>query len=132
MKRRHDWAARLHEVIEAHQSREFAWGENDCCLFASRCVDAMQGNAITYLIRERYHDEATAVRFIAEYGGLAEAVSRYMGDPTNQRATRGDVVLIDGGEGDALGICLGAKVVAMGPTGLRYVPRAEIKTVWKV
>jgi hypothetical protein len=59
-------------------------------------------------------------------------VSRYMGGPTNQRATRGDVVLIDGGEGDALGICLGSNVVAMGPKGLRYVPRAEIKLVWKV
>jgi hypothetical protein len=132
MSRRHDWASRLYGVIDAHKSREFAWGENDCCLFASRCVDAMTTNAITYLIRERYHDERTALKFMAEYGGLAGAVSRYMGDPTNQRATRGDVVLIDGGEGDALGICLGSNVVAMGPKGLRYVPRAEIKLVWKV
>jgi hypothetical protein len=130
--RRHDWAARLHEVIEAHKGRSFAWGGNDCCLFVARCVDAMTTNALAYLIRERYHDHASALRFMAEHGGLAGAVSRYLGDPSSERATRGDVVLIDGGEGDALGICLGAKVVAMGPEGVRYVPRAEIKMVWRV
>lgn len=130
--RRHDWAARLHEVIDAHKAREFVWGGADCCLFAARCVDAMTTNAIAYLIRDRYHDERSALKFIAEYGGLAGAVSRYMGDPSDKRAVRGDVVLIDGGEGDALGVCLGAKVVAMGPDGLRYVPRSEIKMVWSV
>jgi hypothetical protein len=130
--KRHDWTSRLFAVIEAHKSRPFVWGESDCCLFVARCIDAMTDNALAYLIRERYHDETSALRFIAEYGSLAAAVSRYLGDPVPRRAVRGDAVLFDGGEGDAVGICMGAKVVAMGPTGLRYVPRSEIKAVWPV
>jgi hypothetical protein len=130
--RRHDWAARLCDVIAAHKDREFAWGESDCCLFVARCIDAMTDNALAYLIREQYRDEASALRFIATHGSLQAAVSRYLGDASVGRAVRGDAVLIEGGEGDAVGICLGTQVVAMGPKGLRYVSRTEIKAVWKV
>jgi hypothetical protein len=130
VKRHHQWSSRMYAVIEAHRHLPFEWGVNDCCLFVSRAYDAMTDSAVTYLIRERYHDHASALRFIAEYGSLEAAVSRYLGDPSTDRAVRGDPVLIDGGEGYALGLCIGSKVVAMGPSGLRELPRSSILKVW--
>jgi hypothetical protein len=128
--KRHDWAARLYDVITDHSTREFAWGEADCCLFVARAVDAMQDTNLEAQLQSQYTDERSALTMIVIHGGLEQAVTSFLGEPTSLRAVRGDVVLIDGGEGDALGICMGSQVVAMGPAGLRNVPRAEIRKVW--
>lgn len=131
--KRPDWAARMHEVIDAHKGQPFVWGERDCCLFGARVHDAIYGTEIEAEVRAEYSDEASAIRYIAKHGGLCEAVSHHLGPPSNARAVRGDLVLFEGGEGDAVGVCIGSKVVAMGPNGLRYVHReaANIKAVWQ-
>jgi len=128
--KRHDWAARLYDVIEAHAERTFVWGSDDCCLFVARGIDAMRDSEIEAGLRDLYTDERSAMKLIASHGGLAGAVSAVLGEMQQVRAVRGDAVLIDGGDGDALGICLGPQVVAMGPSGLRMVPRSEIRGVW--
>lgn len=128
--KRPDWSSRLFGVIEEHRNRPFAWSADYCALFVARCVDAMTDSDIELSLLAQY-DEGSAKRFAAR-GDLASAVTEYLGQPVEGRAVRGDVVLVDGGEGAALGICLGSKVVAMGASGLRYLPRAEIKLRWVV
>jgi hypothetical protein len=131
--RRNDWASRMHGVIAEHRSRRFVWGADDCCFFVARVIDAMTDSTIEAQLYELYGDEGGAKRFIAQHGGMREAVSSILGSESDQRATRGDAVLIeDGNGGYALGICLGSKVVAMGPTGLREVPRVKDMPAWKV
>lgn len=129
--RRHDWASSMHAAMADHQGRQFAWGINDCCLFVARTVDAMTGSTLAQQLAAAYSDEASALALIASHGGLAEAVSAFLGPPVAERATRGDVALIEGGEGLAVGICIGSTVVAMGKTGLMSVPRSAILKVWK-
>lgn len=128
---RHDWSSRLFDVIEAHRTRAFEWGKNDCCLFVARCIDAMTDSQLESSLASRYSDEVSALQFIRDSGGLQSAVSSYLGEPAQGRATRGDVVLIDGGQGDAVGVSLGSKTIAMGPTGL-MVLRTAVKAVWRV
>lgn len=130
--RYHDWVEKLLEVMADHERREFVWGQDDCCLFVARCIDAMTGSEVETAIAAEYDDEPSALRLIAKHGGLAGAVIHFLGEPVEVYAGRGDVVLIDGGEGDALGICLGSHIIAMGPDGLRRVPRKEILKVWRV
>ncbi len=129
--KRFDWASRMYDVIAAHQGKEFAWGDNDCCLFVARAVDAMTDSSLELALSQAYWDEPSALAFIAVSGDLETAVSDYLGPSTKDRATRGDVVLVDGGLGDALGICTGKSVVCMGPKGLRELSRDEIKAVWR-
>ena len=129
--RRHDWADRMFSVIDAHQSVSFEWGVNDCCLFATRVIDAMTDGDIAEQILTRYHDEPTGKALIAEYGSLQAVTTHYYGEPSSERPTRGDLVLVDGGLGDALGICVGGYVLCMGPDGLRKLPRSEIRACWK-
>lgn len=130
--RQHDWVERLIDVIAAHESRAFEWGKDDCCLFVARAVDAMTGSDLEARLNSEYDDEYSALRLIATHGDLAGAVSHFLGQPADTYAGRGDVVLLAGGEGDALGICIGPHIVAMGPDGLRRLPRGEIKAVWRV
>lgn len=132
--KRYDWTTRLYGVVEEHRARTFEWGRNDCCLFVARAVDAMTAWELEQQIGSQYSDEASALRLIAAHGGLAGAVSAFMGEGNAGRATRGDVVLFDGGEGEALGICLGKSIAAMGQDGLRFVERADaaITFIWPV
>lgn len=127
--KRPDWSSRLFAVIEAHRHRSFAWGSDDCGLFASRCYDAMHGTDIEERLLAEYAEEG-AQRLVARRS-MAELVTAYIGEPVNARAVRGDIVTVDGGEGEALGVCLGSKVAALGANGLRYLSRADITGVWR-
>lgn len=130
--KRPDWLERLAGVISDHETRPFAWGRADCCLFVARAIDAMTDSDLEAQLAPLYQDEPGALRLIADSGSLEAAVSRFLGEPIEAFANRGDAVLIDGGEGDAVGICVGLYVVAMGPEGLHRVPRSEIRKVWQV
>lgn len=126
-----DWASRMYGQIRAHKDRPFSWGENDCCRFVARVIDAMTDSQIEAALADIYSDEAGALRFIASHGGLQGAMSAFLGEPSG-RATRGDAVMFEGGHGEAAGICIGARIVAVGPQGLHYVPRSEILVSWKL
>jgi hypothetical protein len=128
--RRHDWADRLYATVEAFKGTDFEWGENDCCIFVARCVDAMTGSDLVHQLQNIYWDEDGAQAVIG--GDLSAAVSAFLGQPSELRAMRGDVVMVDGGDGFALGICLGQEIAGVGPDGLRLLPRGEILKVWKV
>jgi hypothetical protein len=122
----------MYRVIDEHRTREFAWGVNDCCLFVARVRDAMTGSDIESQILLQYQDQASAQSFIATYGDLKTVASKYLGEPVEGRAVRGDAVLVDGGLGDALGIWDGKVALCMGPRGLRELPRSEVRCVWRV
>jgi hypothetical protein len=116
--------------IDASTHMPFKWGVNDCCQFVARVVDAMtESNLVAQLT---YGNEDGALSCLYGHGSLEKAVTSFLGEPVADRATRGDVVLFQGGEGDSVGICIGNQIVGVGPEGLRRVPRSEIRTVWKV
>jgi hypothetical protein len=130
--RRHDWAARMFEVIQEHATRPFDPVLNHCCMFPARVVDAMTDSEHVARILAECPDESAVAAFIERHGGLRGAVSSFLGEPTTERAMRGDVVQFDGGLGDAIGVWDGRHIVATGETGLRRLPREEIKVVWRV
>lgn len=132
MRRRQDWASQMARVVLAHRRVPHVWGQTDCCRFAARVVDAMTGSGLELQLRELYDDEASAQALIRFHGSLERAVTALLRqDPLGVRARRGDLVLIEGG--DAVGICDGQYVLAMGPDGIRdQVPRTEILRVWPI
>jgi hypothetical protein len=129
--RRPDWQERLAQVIREHADREFAWARADCCLFIARSIDAMTDSDLETRLSVLYQDEVGGLRLIADHGSLEGAVSQFLGESVEEFANRGDAVLIDGGEGDAVGICIGLHVVAMGPQGLQKLPRTVIRKAWR-
>ena len=130
--RREDWVEKMWLAIDDHADTEFVWGVNDCCLFVARVVDAMTDSDIETQLNASYTDEKTALAYIASFGSLEAAVSSYLGQPEPGRPLRGDVVLIDGGEGPALGILVGGHIAGMGPNGFVYLPRSEALQRWSI
>ncbi len=131
--RRHDWCEKLYEQIDAHLHRSFSWGDNDCCLFAARAVDAMCDSNHEMVLREKYQDEASALEYIARSGGIAAAVDTFIGShKVEARPMRGDVVLFEGSNGETLGICLGRYTAAMGTDGVVYADRPKVICYWSI
>lgn len=130
--RRNDWVDQMWAIIEAHSSAQFEWGVNDCCLFTARVIDAMTDTDHELDLQAAYSDEATALAYIASHGGLQDAVSSHLGEPAEGRALRGDAVMVDGGEGYAIGICTGSTVACLQQQGLIHLPRSEILARWAI
>ena len=100
----------------------FAWGSNDCCLFAADWVLAATGRDIAADYRGRYSTALPALRFVEVGGGVEAMIERAGGTPVHPSlARRGDVIARDVGNGIGLGVCVGALAAFVGKDGLRFV-----------
>ena len=101
LKRRKDWAARLHAALEEDRGKASVYGERDCCLSPCRWIAAMTDHDPAAEFRGDYTTATAAARVLKRYagGGLKEAVTKAAADlrlePCDPRfAKRGDVILI--------------------------------------
>ncbi len=128
-----DWEARLSLLVQERLGAPFAWGGNDCVLFAADCVAAMTGIDPAAQLRGQWASQSEAVRMIARAGGLAEAV-RALGlvEVPPLFAQRGDLVLHRREGADALAICAGSALAAPSATGLLFFGLEQGVTAWRI
>lgn len=128
MKRLPDWQLRLEAFTRERSSVPFAWGSNDCALFAADAVQAMTGVHLCPELRG-YRDVRQAVRALAVIGGVRELASKALGDPVPaKRARVGDVVVVQTGKREALSICNGQTALSPGIA----VPMTQALAAWRV
>ncbi len=110
----------------------FAWGSNDCVLFAADCVCATTG--IDHAVKFRGYSTAIhAARLVKKLGGLEQIVTSALGEPIPlHKITAGDVVLISIDSIPALGIYSGNACLGPGKDGIIAIGRAQIVMAWKV
>ena len=94
MKRFTDWPARLAAYLEQHRATPFAWGENDCAVFAAGAVKAITG--VDLLPADRWQSVREASRAIVRLGGLRAALDARLPAVPVAYAQRGDVLLVTG------------------------------------
>lgn len=128
-----DWPARLSDFIESRRQRDFLWGERDCCLFACDAVQVVTGHDPAKRWRGLYASEKGARRLLRDNGGVIGLAIIAFGAPVSAaNAGRGDVVLIDTPDGEALGVCLGSVSAAQGKAGIVFNPISAAKAAWRV
>lgn len=131
----HDWPERLATAIEVAYAVPFAWGRQDCCLFAADVLLAITGVDFAAPLRG-YASEAEAKAIVDAHGGsLAALVDSLLGAERRvhpAHAWRGDPVLVELDAGPTLGVVLGATVAAAGARGLVAVPLRLATVAWAV
>lgn len=133
MERLPDWPTRLAEFIEARRERAFSWGESDCCLFVCDGVEAITGVDPGARWRGLYSSEKGARRLMRDNGGVAGLASLAFGSPApGALAGRGDVVLIDTPDGEALALCIGGQIAAQGWAGIEFHSASTAKATWRI
>lgn len=131
MNRRHDWPERLAAVMADRARSPFAWGSNDCALFAADCAQAMTGEDLAAAFRGRYRTARGAARALrrAGYADLPALLTAWLGDPIRPTlAQRGDVVEIATG----IAVANGAVALAPGDHGLVPHPVSTWQRAWRV
>lgn len=129
-----DWPERLAELVEARRTMAFAWGGNDCCLFAADAVLAMTGADPAAAFRG-YASEDEAARLIRD--GLEEVVAAALaefgaGACHPAFVQRGDLALVLMGNQPTVTVVLGATVAGPGPDGLVFLPAGAVLRAWSI
>jgi hypothetical protein len=131
--RRDNWPNLLAQFIEQRREQPFAWGVNDCCIFAADWVQLCTGEDYAKAWRGRYVSGLGAVRVLDEAGGVEALVDALGLDRVAaQQAGRGDIVAQEAGRGMTLGICLGVNTAFVAKTGLVFGPVSNVETAWKI
>lgn len=133
MKRLRDWQSRLQACLAERRARPFAWGSQDCALFAADCVDACTGVDPAADLRGTYSTAAAAARVIEAHGGLASIAADRLGKEISPRLARvGDVGLLMNGGRECLGVCIGAMWQAPAESGLCVLPPSHALRAWRI
>ncbi|MBS0427612.1 MAG: hypothetical protein JSR41_10040 [Proteobacteria bacterium] len=130
--RTRNWQAALSTFIAERRSTPFAWGSNDCCLFAADAVHAMTGVDPAAELRG-YSSALDAARLVEARGGLARIAAGALGEPVAPVfASVGDVVLIENEGRELLALCNGTTALAPGELGLVVLGMDAAKAAWRV
>jgi len=127
-----DWALQLDDLVSRRVREPFAWGVNDCALFAADAVLAMTG--IDFAAGMRGKSAKSAMRFVRVSGGLEEIVSDVLGPMCGtSQVSDGDLVLVRTRKGAAVAVVIGTGLAtAPGPNGLAAIPLCTALCGWKV
>ncbi len=132
-----DWRLRFDALITERLRAPFAWGSNDCALFAADNVLALTGVDPAFGLRS-HASARQAARSLRQHGGLAALVDLHLGSSCNAaQAVQGDVVMVpmntESGGRLALGVCLSAEFAAgPGAFGLLQTSMANAVCAWRV
>jgi hypothetical protein len=133
-----------HQFLLDRAKVSFAWGTNDCALYAADGVKAITGTDIADAFRGKYHDEASAFALIksvtggstvadaaawcAEKHGLPEL-------PHPLMAQRGDLVVAKNADGTPIAGLVhlnGRHIVTVSTSGAVLLPITAVLRAWRV
>jgi len=132
-KRHPDWQQRLTDYLRAHHARPFAWGRWDCALFVAGGVRAMTGRDPMRGLRG-YRTLREGLRK-AQAAGLEDhvaAVADRFPEIHPAFAGPGDIAVVPGEPGLALGIVQGAQIYVVGERGLGLMLLTEARRAFRV
>jgi hypothetical protein len=131
--RKHTWQVDFERFTNERMTMPFAWGTNDCAIFAADCVLALTGVDVALPDLRTHTTDLQAARLLKTHGGVAGIATAALGAPVPVlMAQVGDVVLIDGGAGDTLAICNGSTCMAPGPLGLVSFGMDSALLCWRI
>jgi len=150
LKRQKHWETRAyHHFLIARAKTPFAWGVNDCALFAADGIRAITGVDIASDFRGKYTDEASALALIktvcggasvadaavycAKKHNFAEWVDKKTKTPQPLFARRGDLVVFTAATGALVAGLVhlsGRHIVAVGEQGLYRFSTLKALRAW--
>ena len=151
LKRTPHWATReLHTFLLERAHKPFAWGTNDCCVFAADAIQSFTGVDLAADFRGKYNDEASAFQAIRTIAGgrtIADAAvycakkHELVELAAPLFAQRGDLVLVEDLESAqhragrlVAGVVHlnGRHAAVVGEHGLKRISIRNVRRAWRV
>ncbi len=126
-----DWQNRLVSYLHKAHRKQFAYGKNDCALFAADCVFAMTGEDFAQGYRGKYTTRAEGIKALKANGfrSHVDVAADTLDEVSPSLARAGDVAVL---EGEVLGIVQGANIYVLADTGLKVVSLASAERAFRV
>lgn len=124
------WEEALSNYLASKLHEPFAYGLNDCCMFAAGAVQAMTGVDPMAEFRGHYHDLRSSIKALKEIGAgdLEATIDGKFPAVAIGYAQRGDLAFFDG----SLGVIMGSFAWFASDDGLERVPRSLWDKTWSV
>lgn len=133
-----NWAGALNQYLKEQEEAPFAWGKNDCCLFAAGAIQAITGVDVAAGWRSAYKSSESALHLVSvrTEGSLRDLIStlakKYGFPEINPKmAQRGDIIQfnsnIEGGVGLTLGVVVDHRLAIPAMDKIRAFP---VDTIW--
>lgn len=144
IKREHWLTQEFHDFLVARRTVPFAWGTNDCAIFAADAIEAITGTDIAAEFRGKYTNELGALRAVKEIAGgveLADATAycarKYGLEQYDYPllAKRGDLVVVRNSDGAEITGVIGLDgryVLSPGDEGLVQLPITSVVMAWSL
>jgi hypothetical protein len=145
MKRHLHWATRhYHQFLLDRAKAPFAWGSNDCALFAADGIMAICGVDIADDFRGKYDSQSSAFALIHSVCGgstVADAAAHCAAKHNLPElkyplmAQRGDLVIATNGDGSPIAGLIhlnGRHIVSVSEKGLVLLPITSVTRAWRV
>lgn len=128
------WQAALIAHVAASARRPFRYGEHDCALFTLDALAVMTGTDLASPFRGRYTTFRGGIRILRRAGfrDHLDLVGRHLAETSPASAGPGDLVVLEGAEGSALGVLQGEGIYCLRPSGLAVAPRAAAQRAFEV
>lgn len=120
--------------IAAVAAHPFGYGRMDCTLFVAGAVAAMTGVGPAVPHRGRYRSLQGGLKRLRRQGfpdHVAFVAARLRAIPV-ARATAGDLAVLPGPQGPALGLVRGTHIYVMAEAGLALVPLLDAEAAFEV
>ena len=128
-----NWQKALSDLIRQRLTTPFAWGEHDCCLFASDCAVAMAGIDPAEEYRGRYTTEIGAKRILTTtHGSIEQAFDACFERIEPNSAQRGDLVMYESELGKTVGVVWASELWSAGLNGVGVVREFAPITAWRI
>jgi hypothetical protein len=132
------WETKLAEYINKMRHEPFVREKHDCTMFAANCIELMTKKDLAEEFRGKYHDAETAYKLLLDMGytDLVSVARKKLGKPlkTPKLAQRGDLVCIEGHEGQTFAIVdlSGRYAVFPGRNEMQFSPMKNWIMAWRV
>ncbi len=133
--RLHDWQPRLRRWLGGIAGRPILPGHHDCCLFGAGAIHAQTGVDIAAPWRGRYTTFAGGRRVLrrAGYADHVALIAAHLPADHVSTALPGDIAIVPGEDGDAVGVVQGTGVYVLTQSGrLGIVPMAPVLHLFKL
>lgn len=120
-------------IIAEEMAKPYAYGEADCFFFGIAMIDALRGSDLRSIYAGSYSTLRGAQMALRRrrFSSLADLFATHLPPIAPAQAAMGDIVVLDLGGAEHVGVCVGPRFVTKTDKGASFHGLATVKAAFR-